>query len=106
RAVPPPPSTAMVGASCAPAERSASTIPGASVFSAYQPPPRGTSVLAAPSAPATGDTAVATRTATSLSGIVSDRPAHVPSKPATNPASSDSAHSTAVYSQPVNPAAA
>ena len=60
-----------------PASRSAETMPATSVLSARLPPAGGnTSVFAAPTASASGDTLSATVRATRLSGIVSDRPAH------------------------------
>src|SRR5437763_2998371 len=106
RAVPPAPRTATVSTVDSPTDRSASTIPGASVLSAPQPWGWRTNVFAAPNAAATGVTSSATTSATSLSGMVNDSPAHSGPRPATRPASSASAHSIAVYRQPVSPAAA
>jgi hypothetical protein len=107
RAVPPAPSTVTAAPSRTPAPRSTATMPATSVLSAYQEPSRRrTRVLAAPTAAATGETSPATASATSLSGMVSDNPAHSGPSPATRSASSTSAHSIAVYDQPVSPAAA
>src|SRR5205814_1901897 len=61
---------------------------------------------AAPRAAATGATWSATCSATALSGMVSDSPAHSGPSATTSSASSASAHSTAVYRQPASPAAA
>ena len=90
-----------------PASRSAATMPGTSVLSARQLPSGWwTRVFAAPTAAAIGLTAVATVSPTSLSGMVSDSPAHSGPRPATKAGRSASAHSIAVYDQPVSPAAA
>src|SRR5689334_20085049 len=107
RAVPPPPSTLIRGAAVRPASPSTRTIPGTSVLSAYQEPSgRRTSVLAAPVALATGDAAAARVSATSLIGMVTDRPAQSGPRPRTRSGNSASAHSKVLYVQPDRPAAA
>ena len=73
--------------------RSSATMPTTSVFSANQPSGRRTNVLAAPTAAATAEMVVATDRATSLSGIVSDSPAHSGPSPARSPGRSASPHS-------------
>src|SRR6266545_893706 len=100
------PSTAIPSTLDTPAARSASTMPGASVLSACQRPSLRTSVLAAPSAPASGETVSATAMPTSLSGMVNDRPTHSGPRLATRSGSSVSAHSIAMYRQSRSPAAA
>src|SRR5690606_18630127 len=105
RAVPPAPRmTTSPGRVPAP---SASTMPGASVLSArHRPSASRTSVLAAPNVAASGATSSATDTATSFSGIVSDRPTHSGPSPATSGARSGSPQSIASYDHPSSPAAA
>ena len=72
-------------------------MPGMSVLSACQAPSgRRTSVFAAPTAVAAGEAVAARVSPTSLSGMVSDRPAHSGPSPATSSPSSASAHSIAV----------
>ncbi len=91
--MPPAPSTTARPPPVTPAPRSAATIPATSVLSANRRPPVSTRVLAAPVAAASGDTSDATSSATRLSGMVSERPAHSGPSPATNPGSPASSHS-------------
>ena len=70
--------------------------PITSVFSTNRRPPVSTSVFAAPIAAAVGDTSCPTSSATRLSGMVSDSPAHWSSSPSTNAASPLSSHSWSV----------
>ena len=59
----------------------AAVMPCTSVLSASQPPSTRTKVLAAPVSRAVGLASTASCNATSLSGIVSESPRHVPSRP-------------------------
>ena len=96
RAVAPDPTTSRLVGSVHPARRSAVVRPWTSVLWAVQADgssvPR-TRVLAAPVAAATGVTVVAAPSATSLSGIVSERPTQVPSSPANASAKPDASTS-------------
>ena len=72
-------------------------MPATSVLCACLPPAGpaagNTSVFAAPTASASGDTSSATVSATRLSGIVSDRPAHSGPMLSTRPGRPGSPHS-------------
>ena len=96
-AVPPAPRMTAWLAWASPASRSAATRPATSVLSARLPsagPPGGnTSVFAAPTAFASGDTSSAMARATRLSGIVSDKPAHSGPMPSISGGSPGSSHS-------------
>src|SRR5664279_1752727 len=105
-AVPPPPRISADLGGRAPAARSPPMIPSTSVFSAYQPPSRRTSVLATPRVRTRSLASSATAAAAAFPGMVTENPAHSGPREATRPGSASPPHSIASYVQWVSPLAA
>src|SRR5664279_5838897 len=105
-AVPPPPRISADLGGRAPAARSPPMIPSTSVFSAYQPPSRRTSVLATPRVRTRSLASSATAAAAAFPGMVTENPTHSGPREATRPGSASPSHSIASYVHWVSPLAA
>src|SRR5664280_2288851 len=109
RAVPPPPSTtAPAPGTGRPNSANAVASPVTSVLSPDSQPPRGSTVFAAPTVPATSDSPSSSGSTAVLSGIVNDSPAHSGSArtSASKPGRPTASHFTASYRQSARPSAA